>query len=768
LTSGLEKPFCREGINMSLTSTHGSLSFVLLPQQFRWNLQSTEDVKSEAALTQSVRLRAARGEGQKLRFWIPFGEMKPETVKKWQQIEQRRLRGVIRQVVEQIETVSSEVAVRNTLSAMDAQYAEAHRAQEVLMTRTKADTFLKEKDTVEATDVKPALTQKLSPQSSLGKLQRVPLDHPPRNLNQRMGLRTDSRLDSLQSVFTASTDNANELELQDTLSSMTVRSVHGLSATVADSCHVRFLFGPMHEKIGRQTVAESGGGAAAGQPRSRPATLESTATAVGQEGGHGEGIRGCYPDLPRQWMSGASGRDRWSAWADVVALQADIEKMYLQISLRPEDRDVCRFLWQEAGVEALVKTHRLTRVGFSLACSLFLTMQVVRQHARQCGESDTLIDRVLTYMYGDNLATSCDDSGEAHNLQRRLCVARPPRGRLITVWGGAALEDFGPLLEPVQRPSHLCDPPEVLAKQLFQTLWLRGIDWADCLPADIDVMSCRWKEKLDQLPTIRVPCALLSAPREQLQRVELHVFSDSSETPYGVVAYLLLKAQGNGGGSEKLTLPRLELMAALLTAWLKSYVEKELGIQIERHVCWSDSSIVLSWIQGDPRRWEPFVSNRGQEILRMTEPHPWRHCPISNNPGDKLSSCCALDRLREDQLWWNGQAWLKDSAEKWLSMNIALSAEEAQVTSPERRNIVALCASPQEASLFVIMDESRYGTMERLIQITAYCFQLVANVRTRPGERKIGTQLSLLELQNAEKRFGESDSRKGVSGSKDA
>ncbi|KRY99072.1 hypothetical protein T4B_144, partial [Trichinella pseudospiralis] len=126
--------------------------------------------------------------------------MKPETVKRRQQIEQRRLRGVIRQVVEQLETGSSEVAVRNTLSAMDAQYPEAHRAQvaledalpdgesleaaldewselckEVLTTRTKADTFLKEKDTGEAADVKPAPTEKLSPQSSLGKLQPVPL-----------------------------------------------------------------------------------------------------------------------------------------------------------------------------------------------------------------------------------------------------------------------------------------------------------------------------------------------------------------------------------------------------------------------------------------------------------------------------------------------------------------------------------------------------------------------------------------------------------------
>ncbi|KRX72824.1 hypothetical protein T4E_7436, partial [Trichinella pseudospiralis] len=103
-----------------------------------------------------------------------------------------------------------------------------------------------------------------------------------------------------------------------------------------------------------------------------------------------------------------------------------------------------------------------------------------------------------------------------------------------------------------------------------------GIDWDDCLPADIDVMWRRGKEELDQLPTIRVPRALLSAPREQLQRVELHVFGDASETAYGAVAYLLSTAQGGGAEVKfvaaksrvapvkKLTLPRLELMAALL------------------------------------------------------------------------------------------------------------------------------------------------------------------------------------------------------------
>ncbi|KRZ81445.1 hypothetical protein T08_8363, partial [Trichinella sp. T8] len=60
------------------------------------------------------------------------------------------------------------------------------------------------------------------------------------------------------------------------------------------------------------------------------------------------------------------------------------------------------------------------------------------------------------------------------------------------------------------------------------------------------------------------------------------------------------------------------------------------------------------------RRWKPFVANRVQEILSRTEPSQWRHSPTADNPADKLSRGCALDTLREDKLWWNGPAWLKE------------------------------------------------------------------------------------------------------------
>ncbi|KRY51591.1 hypothetical protein T03_15474 [Trichinella britovi] len=74
------------------------------------------------------------------------------------------------------------------------------------------------------------------------------------------------------------------------------------------------------------------------------------------------------------------------------------------------------------------------------------------------------------------------------------------------------------------------------------------------------------------------------------------------------------------------------------------------------------------------------------------------------NPADKLSRGCAFDNLREDKLWWNGPAWLKEPAEQWLRLTIALSLEETHLASPERKRVVTLCASLQEPSRLAIVD----------------------------------------------------------------
>ncbi|KRZ33090.1 hypothetical protein T4C_10183 [Trichinella pseudospiralis] len=85
----------------------------------------------------------------------------------------------------------------------------------------------------------------------------------------------------------------------------------------------------------------------------------------------------------------AHGSDKRMA---ALSKKADIEKMYLQVGLPPEDQDVCRFIWQERGCEATVKVYRLTQVGFGLTCSPFLAMQV------RLTDMERLI-RVTAYCY---------------------------------------------------------------------------------------------------------------------------------------------------------------------------------------------------------------------------------------------------------------------------------------------------------------------------------------------------------------------------------
>ncbi|KFD44886.1 hypothetical protein M513_14238, partial [Trichuris suis] len=64
-----------------------------------------------------------------------------------------------------------------------------------------------------------------------------------------------------------------------------------------------------------------------------------------------------------------------------VAVQADIEKMFMQILLHEEDRDFVRFLWRGFDRDITPSVWRFTRVCFGLTCSPFLAIAVVNKHA---------------------------------------------------------------------------------------------------------------------------------------------------------------------------------------------------------------------------------------------------------------------------------------------------------------------------------------------------------------------------------------------------
>ncbi|KRZ79985.1 hypothetical protein T10_12451 [Trichinella papuae] len=209
-----------------------------------------------------------------------------------------------------------------------------------------------------------------------------------------------------------------------------------------------------------------------------------------------------------------------------IGIQADIEKMYLQIGLRPEDRDVCRFLWQAAGSKSPARIYRLTRVGFGLSSSPFLAMRVIRHHAQSHGKVKALADKVLSDMYVDDLATSCDRIEEAQTLIRQLCNLMKSGGFAMKKWASndpAALSDLPVEVTSPLETSRLWKtlglywnrrldvltfvPPAGIHLGRHDTkrqlaLWLTGIEWDDPLPAEINGKWISWKDELERLSVI--------------------------------------------------------------------------------------------------------------------------------------------------------------------------------------------------------------------------------------------------------------------------
>ncbi|GFW36480.1 pro-Pol polyprotein [Trichonephila clavipes] len=127
-----------------------------------------------------------------------------------------------------------------------------------------------------------------------------------------------------------------------------------------------------------------------------------------------------------------------------------------------------------------------------------------------------------------------------------------------------------------------------------------------------------------------------------------------------------------------LTLPRLELMGALLAARLAKEISRVLNEKISTtNYFWTDSTIALSWIQGPSNRWKVFVANRVKEIRSLTDKDSWRHCAGKDNPSDLLTRGISADSLINCEKWWKGPSFLQEGNTVPVSNNVLLSDESA-------------------------------------------------------------------------------------------
>ncbi|GFX41626.1 DUF1758 domain-containing protein [Trichonephila clavipes] len=96
-----------------------------------------------------------------------------------------------------------------------------------------------------------------------------------------------------------------------------------------------------------------------------------------------------------------------------IGVTSDIEKAFLQISIREKDRDYLRFLWLGKDDLERVQKYRHRKVVLGLTCSPYLLAVTLQYHSTKVEKNLSCTSEILkTAFYVDNCVTSLDSELE--------------------------------------------------------------------------------------------------------------------------------------------------------------------------------------------------------------------------------------------------------------------------------------------------------------------------------------------------------------------
>ena len=320
-------------------------------------------------------------------------------------------------------------------------------------------------------------------------------------------------------------------------------------------------------------------------------------------------------------------------------LTADIEAMFMQVSVRPADRKFLRFLWGTVDAQFYEYLRFIFGAACSPTCANFALQKCADDNVDDFPDTAAIIKQNF---YMDDLFVSTDTVDEAISLFQTLrCVllkgcfnltkwtttsqdvlfAIPETHRgmshidiqsktvqqrvLGVIWDLSSDQlQFDPLklkdlttIKLTQRnllhtissifdPLGIAAPITIRLRIIQQLLWRKGVKWDDILTSDI------LPELFDLISEIPSFSKTIAIPRHaflgQASEITLHIFCDASYSAIAAVAYFVycssasqfpkpsfILGKARVAPLKQHTITKLELQAALIGSRLCKFIKKE-------------------------------------------------------------------------------------------------------------------------------------------------------------------------------------------------
>ncbi|XP_036347582.1 uncharacterized protein LOC118756960, partial [Rhagoletis pomonella] len=370
----------------------------------------------------------------------------------------------------------------------------------------------------------------------------------------------------------------------------------------------------------------------------------------------------------------------------VVAVAGDIQEMFSRVQILEADQESQRFLWRDGNTSEPIRIYKMSSMTFGAICSpccaehvkntnAIKFMSTMPRGARAVIENTYVDDLVMSFNSAEeaievineavkiNAAASfklrdfisndklvqqkLNGEGSSANKQIVRMERQATMEKVLGMFWNTANDGIEfqfkfhkithDVIDGTRPPTKrellgiamsMYDPFGLLAnvticiKLLVQAMWKQRVQWDEAMPYELAQQWSKWWSNIQSVKHLSVPrCYYLMLP--VAEEIQLLIFVDASSLAY----VAMVCAKSRCAPLKGMTIPRLELQAAVLGCRLKESLERCHDFRVSSTTFWSDSKTVILWIRSTHRDYKQFVAYRVAEILSNTSSDQWRWIP---------------------------------------------------------------------------------------------------------------------------------------------